>query len=223
MVPLFAAGTISKTNSTIKSYKSIFNILTVAFIPIKLHCQLANAKYIRKKILDCNDISMSPWFKEVVDKIAALEEEIVRHIRLQIGLETIFQFTGSMLLIFFSTSLTRTKQSLVALFQENKVIVFGWSIPSFVVIIVLSVMNLASLIKGNINGIVDGHGCNYSLIGFCLVFTNIICASTVRILSMILYFAPSLGLFNLLHHYQGKCRKNTIGIFKVGRSLLSSA
>ena len=57
--------------------------------------------------------------------------------------------------------------------------------------------------KGNVNGIVDGHGCNYSLFGFCLLFTIITCASTIRILAMILYFAPSLGLFNLLHHYQG--------------------
>ena len=166
---------------------------------------------------------MSPWFKEVVDNITKLEEVILKHIRLQISLETIFQFAGSLILILYSMSLTRTRQGLVALFQENEIIVFGQSIPSIVIIIVLSVMNLASFIKGNVNGIVDGHGCNYSLIGFCLVFTNIICASTVRILSMILYFAPSLGLFNLLHHYQGKCRKNTIGIFKVGRSLLSSA
>ena len=208
MVPLLTAGTISQRNSSIKSYKAIFHVLIGAFLPVKLQCELANAKFIRRKILRFNDISMSPWFKEVVDNIANLEEAIVKHIRLQISLENIFQLTGSMILIFYSTSLTRSKQSLVVLFQENEIIIFGWSISSIIVIIVLSVMNLASFIKGNVNGIVDGHGCNYSLIGFCLVFMNIICASTVRILSMILYFAPSLGLFNLLHHHQGKGSKN---------------
>ena len=204
LVPIFTAGTISPSNGSIKSYKVIINVLMAVFLPVKLHCELATAKFVRKKILGLNDISMSPWFQEVVDKIADLEEAIVRHIRLQIGLETIFQFTGNMILILYSISSTRTKQSLVALFQDNEVIIFGWSVPSTVVIIVLSVMNLAGFIKGNFNGIVDGHGCNYGLIGFFLVFTNITCASTVRILSMILYFAPSLGLFNLLHHYQGK-------------------
>ena len=209
MVPLLTAGTISQRNSSIKSYKAIFHVLIGAFLPVKLQCELATVKFIRRKILCFNDISMSPWFKEVVDNIANLEEEIVKHIiRLQISLENIFQLTGSMILIFYSTSLTRSKQSLVVLFQENEIIIFGWSIPSIVVIIVLSVMNLASFIKGNVNGIVDGHGCKYSLIGFCFVFMNIICASTVRILSMILYFAPSLGLFNLLHHHQGKGSKN---------------
>ena len=173
-------------------------------------------------MLHFNDISMSPWFKEVVDKIANLEVAIVKHIRLQISLENIFQFTGSMILIFYSISLTRTRQGLVALFQENEIPVFGWSIPSIVVIIILSVMNFASFIKGNINGIVNGHGCNYSFIGFCLVLTNITCASIARILSMILYFAPSLGLFNLLHHYQGKGVKMGKVLLKhVVRSLVS--
>ena len=194
------AGTISQRNASIKSYKAIFNVLT---LPIKLRCELATAKFIRRKIVGLNDIFMSHWFKEVVDKIANIEEAIVRQIRLQISLENIFQLTGNIILIFYSISLTKTRQSLVTLFQENEIIVFGWSIPSIFVIIVLTVMNLASFIKGNVHGIVNGHGCNYGLFGFCLVFTNIICASIVRILSIILYFAPSLGLFNLLHHYQG--------------------
>ena len=208
MVPILIAGTISHKNIKINSYQAVINVIMAPFLPVKIQCELATAKFIRRKIICLNEISMSPFFKEVVDKIADLEEAIVRHIRLQICLETIFQLTGSMILIFYSMSLTRTKQSLVALFQENEIIVFGWSIPSIVVIIVISVMNFASFIKGNIHGIVDGHGCNYSIIGFCLVFTNILCASTVRILSMILYFAPSLGLFNLLHHHQGKDSKN---------------
>ena len=173
------------------------------FLPVKLQCELATAKFIKRKILCLKDISMSPWFKEVVDKIADLEEEIVRHIRLQIGLEAIFQLTGNMIFIFYSISLTKTRQSFVALFQDNEIIVFGWSIPSNVVISVVSVMNLAAFIKGNINGIVEGHGSNYSICGFCLVLMNITCACAVRILTMILFFAPSLGLFNLLHHYQG--------------------
>ena len=209
------AGTISKRNSSITSYKAIFNIIT---LPVKLQCELATAKLIRRKIVGLNDISMSHWFKEVVDKIAIIEEVIVKHIRLQIGLETIFQFTGNMILILYSISLTRTRQSLVALFQDDEIVIFGWSIPSIVVIIVLSVMNLASFIKGNVSGIVNGHGCNYSLIGFCLVYMNIICASTVRITSMILYFAPSLGLFNLLHHYQGIGSKILECIFFFGTS-----
>ena len=172
------------------------------FLPVKLHCELATANFIKRKIIRLNDISMSPWFKEVVDNITNLEEVILKHIRLQISLETIFQFAGSLILILYSMSLTRTRQGLVALFQESEIIVFGWSVPSIAVFIVLSVMNLASFIKGNVNTIVNGHGSNYSLFGFCLVFTNVTCASTVRIISMILYFAPSLGLFNLLHHYQ---------------------
>ena len=128
------AGTISKINSANTSYKAIFNIIT---LPVKLQCELATAKFIRQKIVGLNDISMSHWFKEVVDKIAIIEEVILKHIRLQIGLETIFQFTGNMILILYSISLTRTRQSLVALFQDNEIIIFGWSIPSIVVIIVL--------------------------------------------------------------------------------------
>ena len=203
LVPILLGCTISCKIDESISWRIILDILTSAFLPIKLQCELAAAKFTRKRILDLSDVSMSPWFQEVVDNIANLEETIVKHNRLQMGLETIFQFTGNIILIFYSLSETKTRQGLAALFQEDGIVIFGKNIPPNVMIAFLLATNSASFIKGNLNGIMAGHGSNYSPIALSLLLLSIGCASTVRIISMILYFAPGLGLFNLLHHYQG--------------------
>ena len=65
-------------------------------------------------------------------------------------------------------------------------------------------MNLASFINVHTNGILQGYSSNNNLVGKLMLMLCIFCGSLIRIASMILYFAPTLGLFNLLHHYQGR-------------------
>ena len=65
-------------------------------------------------------------------------------------------------------------------------------------------MNLSSFIKVYFSTIVQGYGVNYNTIGKVMILSNIIFGIIMRISSMILYFAPSLGLLNLLHHYQAE-------------------
>ena len=69
---------------------------------------------------------------------------------------------------------------------------------------VLMAMNLASFINVHTNGILQGYSSNNNLVGKLMLMLCIFCGSLIRIASMILYFAPTLGLFNLLHHYQGR-------------------
>ena len=65
-------------------------------------------------------------------------------------------------------------------------------------------MNLASFINVHTNGILQGYSSNNNLVGKLMLMLCIFCGSLIRIASMILYFAPTLGLFNLLPHYQGR-------------------
>ena len=73
-------------------------------------------------------------------------------------------------------------------------------------------MNLVSFVKVQINGIVEGFASNYSFTGKAMILFGIICAALVRIGSMTLYFSTYLGLFDLLHHYQGKNIKRNLQI-----------
>ena len=73
----------------------MLNILTSIFHPINLNYKLVASKWIKKKILRLNDPFFAPDFEEQTIKIQKLEQELIEHTRLQLGLETIFQTIGT--------------------------------------------------------------------------------------------------------------------------------
>ena len=178
-------------------------ICTALIQPIELQFELVALKLIKRKLLILNDITMAPNFKEVVMKIKCLEEEILRHTRLQLGLETIFQVTANAILLLYAQSTTRARQGLSSLFDKD-IDLMGFSLPPELVIGILLAINLMSFIKVHMNGMIEGYASNYSILGKVLMLLNVICSTMVRIASMALYFSTTLGLFDLLGHYQGE-------------------
>ena len=203
-VPLLIAVSIRKSVSNKTIFRVLQNIVTAIVHPITLHFKLVALKWIKKKLLRQKDKSFAFEFEEIVLMIRELEAELAKHIRLQVGLETTYQTILNTILLFFAYSSTRTRQGLVALFQEGGIDFLGLTLKSETVIAILLVMNLVSLIKAHFQGIVEGFGSDYSLCGKFMVFVNIMCASIVRIMSCVLYFTSTLGLFDLLRHYQSE-------------------
>ena len=72
------------------------------------------------------------------------------------------------------------------------------------VIGVLLAINLMSFIKVQMSGMIEGYASNYSVLGKVVLLLNIVCSTMVRIASITLYFSTTLGLLNLLKHYQGE-------------------
>ena len=206
VVPLLITASIRKTVPN-KTLFSIFkDIVTTIVHPITLHFKLVASKWTKNQLLRQNDKSFASEFEEIVLMIRKLETELIKHIRLQVGLESTFQTIGNSTLLFYAYSSTRTKQGLVALFDEgafNFLDFLGLTIKSETVAVILLVLNLLSLIKAHFQGIVEGFGSDYSFCGRIMVFVTIMCANIVRIMSCILYFTSPLGLFDLLRHYQG--------------------
>ena len=163
---------------------------------------MATAKFIRKRLICFNDISLAIDLRLEIKKIEELEKELTKHTRVQQGLETVFQITINTILVAYAHSSTKTRQGLAAIFTQDAFVFMGATVSPEVVIAVLITMNSVSLIRAHMNGFIMGHGSNYSLVGKLLVFLYVTSAIIVRITSMTLYFTPSLGLFNLLHHYQ---------------------
>ena len=204
VVPLLITASIRKS-VTNKTLFSIFKDIATTFVhPITLHFKLVASKWTKNKLLRQNDKSFASEFEEIVLIIRKLETELIKHIRLQVGLESTFQTIGNTTLLFYAYSSTRTKQGLVALFQEGAFNFLGLTIKSETVAIILLVLNLLSLIKAHFQGIVEGFGSDYKFCGRIMVFVTIMCANVVRIMSCIFYFTSTLGLFDLLCHYQGK-------------------
>ena len=142
---------------------------------------------------------MAPNLKEIIMKIKSLEEQMIRHSRLQLGLETIFQVTGNAILIFFVYSKTRTSEGLSSIFESDTDI-----LPPELLIPLLFSINLMSFIKVQMNGVNEGYASSYSFLGKAMILFGMICGALVRIASMTLFFSTNLGLFDLLHHYQGR-------------------
>ena len=204
LVPSLISSTIQKRTNKINLIRYILDIFTGIIWPIKLQYELVATRLIKKKLSLMDNVKMAPNFKEVVLRIRFLEAQMIRHSRIQLGLETIFQLTGNAILLLFAYSKTRSRQGLSSLFESDTDIFSGLSLPAELLIALLLLMNLLSFVKVQINGIVEGFASNYSFRGKAMILLGIICAALVRIGSMTLYFSTNLGLFDLLHHYQGK-------------------
>ena len=208
LVPILIAGTIRKRTENIHHFTTyLFDICTAVIQPIQLQYEVLALKLVKKKILIRNDISMAPNLRETAMKIKCLEDQMIEHSRLQQGLETIFQVTANTILIFYAYSVTRARQGLSSLFDADANVFMGNMgalFPPQLVVAILLAINLLGFIKVQMNGMIEGYAFNYSIMGKALILLGIVCAALVRIASMTLYFSTSLGLFNLLHHYQGE-------------------
>ena len=196
-------GSFKKSRDKITFTKCLIIFCTAVIQPIRVQYELVAMKLVRHKLLILNDVSMAPNFKEVVVKIKCLEEEIVRHTRLQLGLETIFQVTANTILLLYAQTSTRARQGLSSLFDNDTYFFMGFTLPPELVIGSLLAINFLSFIKVQMNGMTEGYASNYKILGKVVLLFNIICATSVRIASMALFFSTTLGLFDLLGHYQG--------------------
>ena len=192
-----------KRNDATNLIRNLLGICTALIKPIQLQFELVATKLVKNKLLIMNDQTMAPSFQEIVMKIQCLEKEVLMHTRLQLGLETIFQMTANAILLLYARSTTRARQGLTSLFDKG-IDFMGFYLPPELVIGLLLAINLMSFIKVQMNGMIEGYASNYSILGKVVMLLNVICSTMVRIASMTLYFSTTLGLFDLLGHYQGE-------------------
>ena len=171
--------------------------------PIRLHYKLASKRFLRTKILSQNDFSLALMFEKIVKEIQQTESELSRQTQLQLGLETIYQLIGTSILLLYAYSQTKTRQGLTAFFEQTDFEIIGIVFSGTFIITVLLTLNLVTFIKSHFNGSIHGYASNCQAMGKLLLLLSILINCLIRVWSTILYFSPVLGLFNLLHHYQG--------------------
>ena len=206
VIPVLAVGTMKIRSSKIgyikRSFIQIIDTLTAIFDPIRLNFKLILAKVVKNKILITNNNSLAGVFKKQTEMIKDLRTEIVMHIRLQQGLETIYQLIINVVLIFYAKSKTKTSQGLSALFEGENVSFMGISISAIYILAINLALNMIGFTSANLNGI-RGHADYFPLVSKLLLSVCILCSILTRILAITMFFAPALGLFNLLYHYKG--------------------
>ena len=125
--------------------------------------------------------------------------QLVEFLRIELGLEEFCQMTGQILLLFFAKTETPTTGGLEAMFRTKSFLGL-----SPIAVLVLSISwSLVSCIKRHLSFIRMEKGFFPTkakvVVLFWLVF-----ATFRRIFSCVAFFIPSLGLFNILHHWQAE-------------------
>ena len=205
LLPIFLSVTIGQRKK--KNKWIFFYVLTAVFHPIFLHFQLIVAKSVRTKIILNKNRLLASNFKENIELIKELEDQICQHRQLQQGLESIYQLSIFALLSSYAYSKTRTFHGLAALFEVN-ISIIGISLPSDAAMFGLLLLSIGSFILANINGI-RGNFYYFPIMSKLILAISVLCACLAKVMSTTLYFSPILGLLDLLFHYKGTYIKTT--------------
>ena len=115
-----------------------------------------------------------------------------QHIKLELGMETIFQLTGQFILYLNTVSETKTNDGLNEVFKEENEILklllqvsLGWS--------------LISCVLAHVKGL-SARRIHFPFMSKLMCMCYSLLAVTIRVLSFIMYFGPAFGLFSMLQH-----------------------
>ena len=92
----------------IKVATLIVDVFTAVIRPIVIHYQVTVSKLMRIRILKQADLALVSSWEKVCAKIERQEKELNKQTRLQLGLETIFQLAGNVVLFFTNQNHSRT-------------------------------------------------------------------------------------------------------------------
>ena len=169
-------------------------ILLVAIIPIqplflliRLKMTLIQRKYYSLSI-----------FRKKLPTYKLLKNNTTKYIRSILGLETTFQLIVLLVLQFYAVSQTRTSQGLEQLFEQESILF----IDPKTFLIITTIWTMISSTKSYISSSSSRDYFPTKSKIVLAVFAG--CSLIMRVSSVIYYFTPSLGLFNVLRHLQGE-------------------
>ena len=149
VIPILLAGTIKL--GKVSPCSLFFDILTAVVKPLILHHRLTVAKIVRVKILKQNDMALASKYNEICTTIQSTQNELYRHARLHLSIETIYQLAGSIILLCLGYSHTRTTQGLSAMFMQDEIVIMNITISSNFVLGTFMAMNLTSFVSVHFN------------------------------------------------------------------------
>ena len=135
------------------------------------------------------------------NRVLAFQRDIITYqlrkaIKFEFGLEGIFQMAGQFILFLQATSSTRTHEAFNAIFDEEK--------PGERFLLIFSVIwSFKTCILSHLK-VVSASREHFPTMSKIVIGLYSFFAVSSRALCMIMFFAPSLGLFNLLKHLQAE-------------------
>ena len=200
----------------------IFDQLLSLIHPVLLQCQLIVLEREYVKIVNMNDKSKNEAFLQIIQKRKKLDYQMKIFKKLELNIETIFQLCGQFLLLLLAESETRTLQAFTALFKQSDIEISDISkkdwmkqnnyinlqegkfiIPAHTFVIISVLFSIFTFTYSQSGG-VAGHRVYFPIKSKITIGFSALMACVTRVTSMVLYFSPVMGLWNLTRHLHGK-------------------
>ena len=169
----------------------IITIMLMVFSPLSSYVRHFMGLYLELKLRLLSDdltyIKAKEDFKRTLN----------RHIKLELGLETVYQLVITLILLLLSYTKTPVEKGLKTVFNEG-----------------LEPLSISLLIASTVLSAISFTSSHCKVLNVCrehFPFTSRLAASLyslcgliTRVLAIVMYFAVPLGLFSLLRHWQGE-------------------
>ena len=165
--------------------------------PLSLSIQSASAQIMNEMMLKSRHID-ERVYRQNVDNQEKLLMYLKMYKRLELNLETILQMALKIILLALVQSETRTEQGLLTVFERSDFL----GIPANILIISSVGLSFLTFTLAQTDCLA-GSRVYFPLKSRIMIGCSVILAVVKRVFSVVLFFSPCLGLFNLLRHFQG--------------------
>ena len=135
----------------------------------------------------------TPDSKALKEKWDLFNYHICNHTKIELGLETIFQLTLQVILVLFAKSKTRTTDELTQIFNAEL---------SFLLVASIA-WSFISNVKAHITGL-SAKRIRFPVKSKIIVACFAFFGTTSKVMGLVSFFTPPLGLFDVLGHWQGE-------------------
>ena len=176
----------------------ILSILT--FILSPFHTLIL---YLRKYHIELK-LRANPDSRILLLEWEVMHHHLCQHIKLELGLETIFQLTLQIILLLYAITLTRTTEGLNQIFNEATKLSGDLEKDSKVIFLYVSISwSVISNVNSHIKGL-SAHREHFPLFSKGIAIVYAFFGITTRVLAIIAFFTPCLGLFSIQRHWNGE-------------------
>ena len=199
-----------------KNNRILYSIAIIVMSPFHVAILFLKKSYYEVQLLK------HPLNRKLNEKWENVKYHLCQHIRMELGLETIFQLSGQLILLFYALTETGTYEGLDQIFKEDST-----QLLSLLLLTLSSVWSFVSCSTSNLRALISKRE-HFPWKSKLVAALYTLFACSTRVLVFIMYFTPTLGLFSLLRHLQAEQTKwddnivkhfvNTDGTIQFGNS-----
>ena len=190
---ILAIDRIEKEEGEKKLKKIWILIKTMSCMIVNPLLIINEAETLKEQLRDILDTETDEKVLETMDRIVLLEKRYANFVKTDLQLETVIQTTMQVVLLLLTKSVSPTTGGLENMFKLTSPIFLIVSIIWSLQTSIKEIMKAMSLEKAH-----------FTMISKVAVLVFAVFSTVTKILANISYFAPGLGLFDLLNHWRAE-------------------